>query len=159
MKLGRIFRFEFAYQLRRPATWLFFAVLFLAAWSIIQSNYVPDARDGWLLLNAPLVIASTTVVSGMLWLFLAASIAGDAAARDIESGLHPISYSAPASRFQYLAGRFLAAYALNALVLHGLFAAEANYEIVSADELPLAFDALDDVPEGLAARPYLRSVG
>jgi UDP-3-O-[3-hydroxymyristoyl] N-acetylglucosamine deacetylase len=50
-------------------------------------------------------------------------------------------------------------HALNALVLHGLFASEANYEIVSAEDLPLAFDALDDVPEGLAVRPYLRSVG
>jgi UDP-3-O-[3-hydroxymyristoyl] N-acetylglucosamine deacetylase len=50
-------------------------------------------------------------------------------------------------------------HALNALVLHGLFAAEANYEIVSAEDLPLAFDALDDMPEGLAVRPYLRSVG
>ena len=50
-------------------------------------------------------------------------------------------------------------HALNALVLHGLFAAEANYEIVSAEDLPLAFDALDDVPEGMAVRPYLRSVG
>ena len=50
-------------------------------------------------------------------------------------------------------------HALNALVLHGLFAAEANYEIVSAEDLPLAFDALDDVPDGLAVRPYLRSVG
>ena len=117
MKLGRIFRFEFGYQLRRPAPWLYFAVLFFVAWSIIQSNYVPDARDGWLLLNVPLVIASTTVVAGMLWLFIAASIAGDAAARDIESGLHPLSFSAPTPKFQYLAGRFLAAYALNALVL------------------------------------------
>lgn len=117
MKLGRIFAFEFAYQVRRPATWLFFVVLFFVAWSIIQSNYVPDARDGWLLLNVPLVIASTTVVAGMLWLFLAASIAGDAAARDVETGLHPLSYSAPVSKFEYLAGRFLAAYALNALIL------------------------------------------
>jgi UDP-3-O-[3-hydroxymyristoyl] N-acetylglucosamine deacetylase len=50
-------------------------------------------------------------------------------------------------------------HALNALVLHGLFASEANYEIVTAEELPLAFDALDDVPEGLEVRPYLRSVG
>jgi ABC-type transport system involved in multi-copper enzyme maturation permease subunit len=117
MKLWSIARFEFAYQLHRPATWLFFAVLFGVAWSIIQANYVPDARDGWLLLNAPLVIASTTVVAGMLWLFIAASIAGDAAARDVESGLHPLSYSAPVSKFEYLAGRFLAACALNALVL------------------------------------------
>jgi UDP-3-O-[3-hydroxymyristoyl] N-acetylglucosamine deacetylase len=50
-------------------------------------------------------------------------------------------------------------HALNALVLHGLFASEANYEIVSAEDLPLAFDALDDMPEGIAVRPYLRSVG
>ena len=50
-------------------------------------------------------------------------------------------------------------HALNALVLHGLFASDANYEVVPADELPLEFDALDDVPNGLAVRPYLRSVG
>lgn len=50
-------------------------------------------------------------------------------------------------------------HALNALVLHGLFASEANYEIVSAEDLPLAFDALDDMPDGIAVRPYLRSVG
>jgi len=50
-------------------------------------------------------------------------------------------------------------HALNALVLHGLFASEANYEIVTADELPAAFDALDDVPAGLSVKSYLRSVG
>ena len=50
-------------------------------------------------------------------------------------------------------------HALNALVLLGLFASEANYEIVEAEDLPLAFDALDDMPEGIAVTPYLRSVG
>jgi UDP-3-O-[3-hydroxymyristoyl] N-acetylglucosamine deacetylase len=50
-------------------------------------------------------------------------------------------------------------HALNALVLHGLFASDANYEIVEAEDLPLAFDALDDMPEGIAVTPYLRSVG
>jgi UDP-3-O-[3-hydroxymyristoyl] N-acetylglucosamine deacetylase len=50
-------------------------------------------------------------------------------------------------------------HALNALVLSSVFASEANYEIVSAEDLPLAFDALDDLPAGLAANPYLRSVG
>ena len=48
---------------------------------------------------------------------------------------------------------------LNALVLQGLFASEANYEIVSAEDLPLAFDALDDMPDGVSVQPYLRSVG
>jgi UDP-3-O-[3-hydroxymyristoyl] N-acetylglucosamine deacetylase len=50
-------------------------------------------------------------------------------------------------------------HALNALVLHGLFASEANYEIVSAEDLPLGYDSLNDMPEGLEVRPYLRSVG
>lgn len=50
-------------------------------------------------------------------------------------------------------------HALNALVLNGLFASEANYEIVTADNLPHAFEALDDMPEGIDIRSYLRSVG
>jgi len=49
-------------------------------------------------------------------------------------------------------------HALNAHVLTGLFSSDANYEIVSAEDLPLEFDALDDQPEGLAVRHYLRSV-
>jgi len=50
-------------------------------------------------------------------------------------------------------------HALNALVLSGLFSSSANYEIVTADDLPLEFDALDDLPEGLGVNSYLRSVG
>lgn len=48
---------------------------------------------------------------------------------------------------------------LNSLVLSGLFASQANYEIVDVEDLPLAFDALDDLPDGLELRSYLRSVG
>ena len=50
-------------------------------------------------------------------------------------------------------------HALNALVLHGLFASEANYEVVTAEDLPLGHDTLNDMPDGLEVRPYLRSVG
>jgi UDP-3-O-[3-hydroxymyristoyl] N-acetylglucosamine deacetylase len=49
-------------------------------------------------------------------------------------------------------------HALNALVLQGLFASSANYEIVYAEDLPLGYDALNDMPDGLEVRPYLRSV-
>jgi UDP-3-O-[3-hydroxymyristoyl] N-acetylglucosamine deacetylase len=48
---------------------------------------------------------------------------------------------------------------LNSLVLSGLFASTANYEIVEAEDLPLAFDDLDDLPRGMAVHSYLRSVG
>jgi UDP-3-O-[3-hydroxymyristoyl] N-acetylglucosamine deacetylase len=49
-------------------------------------------------------------------------------------------------------------HALNAHVLSGLFASEANYEIVSAENLPLEFDAFEDQPAGLTVNHYLRSV-
>jgi len=49
-------------------------------------------------------------------------------------------------------------HALNAHVLAGLFSSEANYEIVSAEDLPLEFEAFDDQPEGLEVHHYLRSV-
>ena len=49
-------------------------------------------------------------------------------------------------------------HALNAHVLAGLFASEANYEIVNAEDLPLEFEAFDDYPEGLAVNHYLRTV-
>jgi UDP-3-O-[3-hydroxymyristoyl] N-acetylglucosamine deacetylase len=49
-------------------------------------------------------------------------------------------------------------HALNALILHGLFASKANYEIVTAEDLPLGYDGLDEMPEGLEVRPYLRAV-
>ncbi|UXN68750.1 UDP-3-O-acyl-N-acetylglucosamine deacetylase [Devosia neptuniae] len=49
-------------------------------------------------------------------------------------------------------------HALNAHVLTGLFSSEANYEIVSAEDLPLEFEAFDDQPDGLEINHYLRSV-
>ncbi len=54
---------------------------------------------------------------------------------------------------------FKGGHGLNALVLSSLFANEENFEIANADELPLDFDALDDLPDGLNVESYLRSVG
>lgn len=49
-------------------------------------------------------------------------------------------------------------HALNAHVLSGLFSSAANYEIVSAEDLPLEFEAFEDQPDGLGVNHYLRSV-
>jgi ABC-2 type transport system permease protein len=109
-----IFRFEFAYQLRRVSTWLFFAVLVVVAFLFIRGNYTHLARSGDYFLNAPLVIAAVTVFGSLLWLLVAAAVAGDAAARDVQTRMHPLTYTAPFSKADYLGGRFLAAFVLNA---------------------------------------------
>ena len=117
MKFWAIFRFELGYQLRRVSTWLFFAVLVVVPFLMIRGNSVADARRGLHLLNAPFVIAAVTVFGCAMWLLAAASVAGEAAARDVHTRMHPLTYTAPVRKADYLGGRFLAAFVLNALIL------------------------------------------
>ena len=118
MKLRENFRFEFAYQLRRVSTWLYFAVMLaVVVFSLIAGNYLSGARNGDYLLNAPFIIMEITVVCSLLWPLAAAAVAGEAAARDVETRMHPLTYTVTASKAEYLGGRFLAALVLNALIL------------------------------------------
>jgi hypothetical protein len=102
MKLREIFRFELAYQVHRVSTWLCFAVLVVFAFLLIRGNYSSDARSGDYFLNAPYVIATVTVCGSLLWLLVAAAVAGEAAARDVETRMHPLTYTAPVSKADYL---------------------------------------------------------
>ena len=117
MKFREICRFELAYQLRRVSTWLFFAVLVVIAFMFIRGNYIFDARRGDFLLNSPFVIATVTVFGSMMWLLVAAPVAGLAAARDVQTRMHPLTYTTPVRKADYLGGRFLAAFVLNAVIL------------------------------------------
>jgi ABC-type transport system involved in multi-copper enzyme maturation permease subunit len=117
MKLLGIFRFELAYQVRRLSTWLPFAALAVVAFLFVRQNVVSDALYADFFLNSPFIIAVVTVFCSLFWLLVAAGVAGEVAARDVETGMHPLSYTAPVTRTEYLGGRFLAALALNALIL------------------------------------------
>ena len=48
---------------------------------------------------------------------MAPAVAGGAAARDVQTRMHPLIYTTPISKADYLGGRFLAAFVLNALIL------------------------------------------
>jgi ABC-2 type transport system permease protein len=112
VKFGEIFRFEFVYQARRVLTWLYFAVLFVVAYLLMRT-----AGGGAVLVNSPYAIAQQTVLTGLLWVLMAPAVAGSAAARDVQTRMHPLIYAAPIRKADYLAGRFLAAFVLNALIL------------------------------------------
>ncbi|WP_242918027.1 ABC transporter permease/M1 family aminopeptidase [Pontibacter liquoris] len=120
MKFRKIFQLEFTYQVRRATTWLYFAVMLVFAYMWVIGNYIHDARDGYFLLNAPIVIAAVTVLCSLFWLPVGASVAGDAAARDVQTRMHSLTYTAPAGKANYLGGRFLAAFALNTCIMLGV---------------------------------------
>ncbi|HEX8363638.1 MAG TPA: M1 family aminopeptidase [Longimicrobium sp.] len=114
MKLGEIVRFELAYQVRRVSAWLCFAVLFVGAFAMMAGSRPTEDEQ---FLFSPYSIAFFTVLGGAVWLLIAASVAGEAAVRDVQTRMHPLTYSAPVSKAEYLGGRFLAAFVLNALIL------------------------------------------
>jgi ABC-type transport system involved in multi-copper enzyme maturation permease subunit len=116
VKFREIFRFELVYQAHRVRTWLCFAVLFVVAF-LLTKNSIDDARNGSALANSPSVIALVTVICNVLWVLMASAVAGDAAARDAQTRMHPLIYTTPISKAGYLGGRFLAALVLNALIL------------------------------------------
>ena len=116
MKLREIFRFEFLYQARRVRTWLYAAVLLVVAYLLTRSG-IDSARNGSLLANSPYGVAVTTLLCSVLWMLIATAVAGSGAARDVQTRMHPLVYTTPVSKAEYLGGRFLAALALNALIL------------------------------------------
>ena len=120
MKFWGIFRFEFAYQIRRPWPWLMFGVVLAVCFLMTRDAALADALYDDFFVNAPFAIAVSTVVGGLLWLLVAPVVAGDAAARDIATGMYPLIFTAPVSKTDYLGGRFLAAFVLNALILLGV---------------------------------------
>jgi ABC-2 type transport system permease protein len=117
MKLREIFRFELAYQLRRLSTWLPFVAVAVVAFLFVRGNFLADATYADFFINSPFVIAAVTVFCSLFWLMAAAGVTGEVAARDVETGMHPLTYTVPVSKAAHLGGRFLAAFALNALIM------------------------------------------
>ncbi len=117
MKLWEIFRFEMTLQARRISTWFYFVVLLGFTYMMGTEEYVSNARNGGYFLNAPFVIASVATIGSMIGLLITASLAGDAGARDVQTRMHPLLYTTPVGKANYLRGRFLAAFILNLLIL------------------------------------------
>ena len=113
MKFREIFRFEFVYQARRVRTWLYFAVLFAVAYMLVRT----DPGGAGEVVNSPYDIAQDTILTGLLWILMAPAVAGSAAARDVQTRMHSLIYAAPIGKADYLGGRFLAAFVLNAVIL------------------------------------------
>jgi ABC-2 type transport system permease protein len=116
MKWREFCRFEILYQLRRVRIWLYLSVLFVVAFLLTQNN-IDEAREGGALVGSPYAIAAATVISNMLWVVMATAVAGNAAARDRQTQMHPLVFTTPVRKADYLGGRFLAAFVLNALTM------------------------------------------
>lgn len=151
MRLWEIFRFEVGYQLRRVWTGIYFVALFALCLKIATDAYTENARDDGYAFNGPFVIASIALLGSMMALLVIASFAGDAGARDAQTRMYPLVYTLPVSKTAYLGGRFLAAFALSALIL----AAVPLATLLSMFKPGLAPDLLGPFQPGAYLGAYL----
>ncbi len=115
MKLGEVFRFEVEYRLRQASTWVYGGILVALPFLMMHAI---NGAGGYM--NAPWGIAFASIVTGLLAVLVTAALFGDAATRDVAAGMHPLFYSAPIRRADYLGGRFLGALSINAVLLVGI---------------------------------------
>lgn len=120
MKRGwEIFRFELTYQLRRVSTRIYLAI-FVAVAAATTWSFLADARRDGYFFNAPIITAVVTILASMFALLIIAGVTGDAATRDVEARMDSLLYTTPLRKASYLAGRFLGAFAVTALLLLGV---------------------------------------
>lgn len=112
MKLRAIFWYEFTYLAGRTSTWLYAAVLLLFTFMM---NGLTTPGDG-VYANNTFHITATVIMGSLIWLVMGATIAGEAAARDVQTRMYALTYTTPVTKLHYLGGRFLAAFAVNALL-------------------------------------------
>ncbi|GAO41921.1 ABC transporter permease/M1 family aminopeptidase [Flavihumibacter petaseus] len=117
MTFREIFRFEFRYQVARWHTWLYPLVISFLVFLLTRENFLADALYDDFYVNAPFVISFVSVFGTLVWILAAGVVAGEATGRDIQSGIHPLLFTTPISKQQYLGGRFLAALCINLIIL------------------------------------------
>ena len=111
-----IVRFELAHQLTRRSTWVLFGLFMFPMVGVTNDQLVGPRRLD-MLFNAPLFVAQAGGTMGLVALLILAVVVGDAATRDVRTGLEPLMHAAPVGRAAYLGGRFLGAFLVAALLM------------------------------------------
>lgn len=120
-----IARFEASQRCKLLSTWIFFAI-FVAlglTWMAATSGMLRNLNifiGSRLLIDAPRLIAMATAMLGSLGIMVVAAVMGRSVQQDFEHQMHHFFFSAPLRKFDYVAGRFLGAYAVLAAIFSGI---------------------------------------
>ena len=116
--LKEILRFEFSYRKNRPATYIYFGILFLLCFAAVTSKYVTigGVAGGQIKENSPYNLAFMTLIMTFFFTFIASAIMGVAVLRDFEHKTESLMFSTTMSKFDYLFGRFLGSFIVMVLI-------------------------------------------
>jgi ABC-2 type transport system permease protein len=109
--------FEWQYRRKRPATYLYFGILFLISFLFAATDAVEMFSGGQIKQNATSVIADITTMLSMISIFVISAIMGVSIVRDFEHRTEALFFTAPISKGNYLFGRFFGSMLVLFLVL------------------------------------------
>ncbi|MEZ4773310.1 MAG: M1 family aminopeptidase [Bacteroidia bacterium] len=103
-----ILRFELYYRSRRPATYIYFGLMFLLAFGAIAwENLTVGGGTGLVKENAPTVLSMGMVIlCAVPGFFICSAIMGVPVLRDFDHLTFPMIFTSPIRKIDYLAGRF-----------------------------------------------------
>jgi aminopeptidase N len=113
--LGRIAAFEFRQITRSPLFWAVAGMFFLMTFGFMASSHIQIGDTANVHKNSPYATIQTHLIMGVFFMFASTAFVAGAVLRDDETGFGPILRAAPISKFDYLYGRFLGAFAAAAL--------------------------------------------
>src|SRR5690348_10682547 len=106
----KIAGFEFRYQLRNPVFWVAVVLFTLLSFGAVASQNVQIGNTANIHKNAPWVIAQTSLVFAVIYMFVTTAFVANVVIRDDETGFGPIVRSTRVTKFDYLFGRFTGAF-------------------------------------------------
>jgi hypothetical protein len=115
--LAKIARFEFRYLLRNPLLWGTAVATFVMIFASMTIAGFDLGSEGGLLKNAAYATLQNYVMVSVFFMFVTTSFVANVVIRDDETGFGPIIRSTRITKFEYLFGRFLGAFAVAALCM------------------------------------------
>ncbi|MCC9136834.1 M1 family aminopeptidase [Pontibacter silvestris] len=125
-----IFLFELRYRMKRPATYIYFTLLFLMAFLAMLALggafgagvIIGDASGGKVFANSPYQINWIITLLSWFGVLITCSMMGTPIYRDFEHKSHALYYTTPITKAGYLFGRFAGSFLITLLVFAGVAA-------------------------------------
>ena len=117
----KIISFEISYRFRRPATYIYFAILFLLSFLFVTTDAISlGGSTGNVFKNSPYTI--TQVISALMLFgtMIISAVMGVPVYRDFEYNFHEIMFSTPVKKLEYLGGRFVGSYITALFIFSGI---------------------------------------
>ncbi len=123
-----IFLFELKYRMKRPATYIYFGLMFLMAYLAMLGLggafgggvIIGDASGGKVFANSPYQINWIVTLLSWFGVLITCSMMGTPIFRDFEHKTHSLYYTTPISKAGYLFGRFAGSFVVTLFVFTGV---------------------------------------